>query len=87
MRFYILNRKHGQSISLKVMNSDLIIVFIKCQTIFKSSLYIALYMSVNYFTYCQFISRIEFTASACKLNDTETMTYAILGLDYTEKEL
>ena len=87
MRFYTLNCKHRQSASLKVANPDPIIVFAKYQTIFKPFSHIALYISVDYPTYCQFISRIESTASACKLNDAETVTYAILGLDYTEKEL
>jgi hypothetical protein len=60
----------------------------KCQSVFKPFPHaVLLYKTIDYPTYRQFISRIESIASACKLDDAETVVYAILGLDYTEKKL
>ena len=73
-----LNRKPGWSTSLEVANLDPSAS--KCQTVFKPAPHTALYKTVDYSIYRQFISRIESTA-------TETVAYVILGLGYTEKEL
>ena len=81
-----LDCKHGRTVSLDIANPDPA-AFAKRQSLFKPSLHPSLYRTVDYPTYRQFISRIESTASACKLDDAEIVAYASMGLDYTEREL
>ena len=82
----ILDYKYGCIISLDIMNPDPA-AFAKRQSLFKPSPHPSLYRTVDYPTYRQFISRIESTASACKLDDAQIVAYASMGLDYIEREL
>src|SRR5436190_606820 len=71
----ILDRKYGRTISLDIMNLDPA-AFAKRQSLFKPSPHPSLYRTIDYPTYQQFISRIESTASTCKLNNAKIVVYA-----------
>ena len=81
-----LGRKHGRTVSLDIANPDPA-AFAKRQSLFKPSPHPSLYRTIDYPTYQQFISRIESTASTCKLDDAKIVAYASMGLDYIKREL
>jgi len=84
-RLRSLNRKHGRSESLDIANLNPSAA--KRQTIFKPTPHTSLYKTTDYSAFRQFISRIESSAEACQMNDSETVAYATTGLEYSEKEL
>ncbi|KMU82906.1 hypothetical protein CIHG_00688 [Coccidioides immitis H538.4] len=79
------DRKHSRSESLDAATSNTTPA--KRSSVLRLPQYAKLYKTGSYTEYRRFTSNIEFIRDANALNNEQTLAYALIGLDYIEKDL